>query len=157
AELEKPLSLDEQRREAVVSSLKASGAARVLDLGCGEGRLLKALLADKQFTQVVGMDVSLRSLEIAEEKLGLGIGGRLPDKQRGRLRLLHGSLLYRDERLAGFDAGAVVEVIEHLDEPRLAAFERVLFEFARPGTVVLTTPNGEYNVKFERLPRGKFR
>jgi 3' terminal RNA ribose 2'-O-methyltransferase Hen1 len=157
AELEKPLSLDERRREAVVAALEQSGAARVLDLGCGEGKLLKALLAKKQFTEIVGMDVSLRSLEIAEEKLGLGIGGRLPDKQRARIRLLHGSLLYRDERLTGFDAAAVVEVVEHLDEPRLAAFERVLFEFARSATIVLTTPNAEYNVKFVDLPAGKYR
>jgi 3' terminal RNA ribose 2'-O-methyltransferase Hen1 len=157
AELEKPLSLDERRRETVVAALEQSGASRILDLGCGEGKLLKALLAKRQFTEIVGMDVSLRSLDIAEEKLGLGIGGRLPDKQRARIRLLHGSLLYRDERLAGFDAAAVVEVVEHLDEPRLAAFERVLFEFARPATIVLTTPNAEYNVKFEDLPAGKFR
>ncbi|HEY4883762.1 MAG TPA: 3' terminal RNA ribose 2'-O-methyltransferase Hen1 [Myxococcales bacterium] len=157
AELERPISLDEQRRVAVVAGLRDSGAARVLDLGCGEGKLLKALLGEKQFTEIVGMDVSLRSLEIAEEKLGLGIGGRLPDKQRERIRLLHGSLLYRDQRLTGFDAAAVVEVIEHLDEPRLAAFERTLFEFARPGTAVVTTPNAEYNVKFAGLPAGKFR
>ncbi len=157
AELERPLSLDEQRRASVVEALKESGAARVLDLGCGEGKLLKALLAEKQFAEIVGMDVSLRSLDIAEEKLGLGVGGRLPDKQRERIRLLHGSLLYRDQRLAGFEAAAVVEVVEHLDEPRLAAFERGLFEFARPGTVVLTTPNAEYNVKFAGLPAGKFR
>ncbi|HEU0053278.1 MAG TPA: hypothetical protein VFQ39_08875, partial [Longimicrobium sp.] len=58
---------------------------------------------------------------------------------------------------SGFDAAAVVEVIEHLDAPRLAAFERVLFEFARPGTVVLTTPNAEYNVRWETLPAGRFR
>jgi 3' terminal RNA ribose 2'-O-methyltransferase Hen1 len=157
AELERPLSLDEQRRASVVGALKESGATRVLDLGCGEGKLLKALLADKQFAEIVGMDVSLRSLDIAEEKLGLGVGGRLPDKQRERIHLVHGSLLYRDQRLAGFDAAAVVEVVEHLDEPRLAAFERALFEFARPGTVVLTTPNAEYNVKFAGLPAGKFR
>jgi len=157
ADLERPLSLDEQRRASVVSALKDSGAARVLDLGCGEGKLLKALLADRQFAEIVGMDVSLRSLEIAEEKLGMGAGGRLPDKQRERIRLLHGSLLYRDQRLAGFDAAAVVEVVEHLDAPRLAAFERALFEFARPGTIVLTTPNAEYNVKFAALPAGKFR
>jgi 3' terminal RNA ribose 2'-O-methyltransferase Hen1 len=157
AELERPLSLDEQRRAAVVSALKEAGAARVLDLGCGEGKLLKALLLEKQFTEIVGMDVSLRSLEKAEEKLGMGVGGRLPDRQRERLKLMHGSLLYRDQRLAGFDAAAVVEVIEHLDEPRLAAFERALFEFARPGAIVVTTPNAEYNVKLPGLPAGTFR
>src|SRR6266704_1174672 len=100
------------------------------------------------------MDVSYRALEIAKDRLNLD---RLPEMQRRRIQLLHGSLNYRDKRLAGFDAAAVVEVIEHLDPPRLTAFERVLFEFARPGTVVVTTPNVEYNVKFESLPAGQFR
>jgi 3' terminal RNA ribose 2'-O-methyltransferase Hen1 len=71
--------------------------------------------------------------------------------------LIHGSLMYRDSRLTGFDAAALVEVIEHLDPPRLAAFERVLFEFARPNTVVITTPNAEYNVRWETLPAGELR
>jgi len=66
-------------------------------------------------------------------------------------------LTYRDARLAGYDAATFVEVIEHQDAPRLAAFERVLFEFAHPQTVVVTTPNVEYNVKFETLPAGKMR
>jgi 3' terminal RNA ribose 2'-O-methyltransferase Hen1 len=82
---------------------------------------------------------------------------RLAPRQRERLKLLHGSLMYRDQRLAGYDAAAVVEVIEHLDAPRLAAFERVLFEHARPTLVAVTTPNAEYNVKWERLPAGRFR
>jgi 3' terminal RNA ribose 2'-O-methyltransferase Hen1 len=137
--------------------LKEVGAARVLDLGCGEGKLLRALLKEKQFTDVVGMDVSLRTLEVAEERLGLGPEGRLPARVRDRIRLLHGSLVYRDARLAGFDAAAVVEVIEHLDPPRLAAFERNLFQFAQPKHVVLTTPNAEYNVKWASLPAGEFR
>ena len=123
----------------------------MLDLGCSYGNLLRRLLEDKQFEQIVGLDVSHRALEIAAERLHLD---RLPERQRQRIQLLHGSLIYRDQRLAGFDAAAVVEVIEHLDEPRLAAFERVLFEFARPATVVVTTPNVEYNVRFETLPAG---
>jgi 3' terminal RNA ribose 2'-O-methyltransferase Hen1 len=100
------------------------------------------------------MDVSHRALEIAEERLHLD---RLPARVKERIKLIQGSLTYRDKRLAGFDAAAAVEVIEHLDEARLTAFERVLFEFARPGAVVLTTPNAEYNVRFENLPAGKFR
>jgi 3' terminal RNA ribose 2'-O-methyltransferase Hen1 len=91
---------------------------------------------------------------VAKERLNLE---RMPPKQRERIELVQGSLNYRDKRLAGYDAAAVVEVIEHLDEPRLSAFERVVFEFARPGTVVVTTPNVEYNVRFETLPAGRMR
>jgi 3' terminal RNA ribose 2'-O-methyltransferase Hen1 len=152
--VEKTVSLHEQRLGAVMAALRQSGARRVLDLGCGEGRLLELLLKERQVTEIVGMDVSYRVLERAQEKLRLD---RLPSMQRERIRLIHGSLIYRDRRLEGFDAAAVVEVIEHLDAPRLSAFERALFEFARPKTVVLTTPNVEYNVKFATLPAGKFR
>jgi 3' terminal RNA ribose 2'-O-methyltransferase Hen1 len=152
--VERTISLNEQRLGSVLAALKGSGAARVLDLGCGEGRLLQALLKEKQFTEIVGMDVSHRTLEMAHHRLRYD---RLPPTQKERLRLLQGSLIYRDQRLAGFDAAAVVEVIEHLDAPRLAAFERVLFECAKPKHIVITTPNREYNVKWETLPAGKFR
>src|SRR5690349_848647 len=154
AALERNISLNEQRHGAVLGVLKGSDAKRVLDLGCGEGKLVRLLLADKQFEEIVGMDVSWRALEIATERLKLD---RLAPAQRERVRLTQGSLMYRDARLTGYDAAAVVEVIEHLDPPRLAAFERVVFEFARPGTVVVTTPNAEYNVRLESLPAGKFR
>lgn len=154
AALERTVSLNEQRLDLVAAVLAASGAKRVLDLGCGEGKLLRRLLADPRYEEIVGLDVSWRALEIAGDRLRLD---ELPLRQRERIRLLHGSLMYRDGRIAGFDAAAVVEVVEHLDPPRLAAFERVLFELARPGTVVLTTPNAEYNVKWESLPAGRFR
>jgi 3' terminal RNA ribose 2'-O-methyltransferase Hen1 len=152
--VEERISLNRQRLEAVLSELKASGARRVLDLGCGEGRLLKMLLEDRSFEEMLGVDVSYRVLEKAQQRLRLD---RLPTRQQERIKLVQGSLTYRDARLDGYDAAAVAEVIEHLDPPRLAAFERALFEFARPGTVVMTTPNAEYNVKWETLPAGKFR
>ena len=152
--LERSLSLHEQRLAMVLAVLKGAGAKRVIDLGCGEGKLLKLLLAEGQFSEILGMDVSYRTLETAKERLHLD---RLPAKQRGRIQLIHGSLMYRDSRLTGYDAAVVVEVIEHLDAPRLAAFERVVFEFARPATVVVTTPNSEYNVNWETLPAGQFR
>ena len=152
--LEQPLSLNDQRHGVVLAALRASGARSVLDLGCSEGKLLRRLLDDRQFERIVGLDVSMQSLQHAAKRLNFD---RLPPKQKERIELIHGSLIYRDQRLAGFDAAAVVEVVEHLDPPRLAAFERVLFEFARPTTIVLTTPNREYNVLWESLPAGNLR
>jgi len=106
--LEKPISLNEQRLGAVVAALRASGAKRVLDLGCGAGSLLRELLRDKQFGEIVGLDVSIRTLEAAQRRLKVG---RLPTVQANRLKLIHGSLMYRDKRLEGFAAAAVVEVV----------------------------------------------
>ncbi|MBM4299256.1 MAG: 3' terminal RNA ribose 2'-O-methyltransferase Hen1, partial [Deltaproteobacteria bacterium] len=152
--VERPLSLNEQRIGTVVAALKGAGAARVLDLGCGSGKLLRALMGESCFSEIVGVDVSHRSIELAAARLHLD---RLPARQKDRVKLFQGALQYRDKRLAGHDAAAVVEVIEHLDPSRLKAFERALFECARPKTIVLTTPNVEYNVKFENLPAGKLR
>jgi 3' terminal RNA ribose 2'-O-methyltransferase Hen1 len=153
-DLERPMTLHTQRLNLVATRLKALEAKTILDLGCGEGKLLRRLLADRAFEQITGMDVSHRSLETASSRLRLE---RMPERQRKRIHLMQGSLLYRDKRLSGFDAAAVIEVIEHLDRPRLVAMERVLFEFARPRHVVVTTPNREYNVLFRTLPPGKLR
>ncbi len=153
-DLERPMTLHTQRLNLVAGRLKEIGVKTILDLGCGEGKLLRRLLADRAFEHITGMDVSHRSLEVAASKLKLD---RMPERQRKRIQLLQGSLLYRDNRLSGFDAAALVEVIEHLDPPRLVALERVLFEFARPRHIVVTTPNREYNVLFPTLPAGSLR
>lgn len=151
---EKKISLHDQRLLAVAAALKQSGAKRVLDLGCGEGKLLRLLMKDRQFTEIVGMDVSISTLQKSQRRLKID---RLPPMQAARLKLIHGSLMYRDKRLEGYDAAAVVEVIEHLDEPRLASFERILFAHARPTTVVITTPNKEYNALFPSMEEGQMR
>jgi 3' terminal RNA ribose 2'-O-methyltransferase Hen1 len=152
--LEEKISLNDERLAQVIAVLKKAEVRRFADLGCGEGKLLKAAAGEKEFEEMLGLDVSCRVLEIAHKRLHLDL---LPDKSRNRFKLVQGSLTYKDRRLAGFDAATCIEVIEHLDPPRLSAFERVLFEFARPALVVLTTPNAEYNTKFESLPAGKFR
>ncbi|MGE3729798.1 MAG: 3' terminal RNA ribose 2'-O-methyltransferase Hen1 [Lysobacterales bacterium] len=153
-QLERSLSLNERRMAAVEDILLRSGAASVLDVGCGEGRLLGRLLEHRQFRTILGIDVSTTSLERAAERLKLD---RLAPTQRARIDLQQGSLSYRDARMAGFDAACAIEVIEHIDATRLAAFERTLFEFARPQIVVVTTPNLEYNVRFANLPAGAMR
>lgn len=152
--MEKPIRLNDQRMERVIETLKGLGASSVLDLGCGEGRLLRSLLKERAFTRIVGVEVAPRVLAAAGDRLRLE---QMPDLQRKRIELLQGSLVYRDERLKGFDAAAVVEVIEHIEPERLPAFEQALFGHARPGAVVITTPNREYNVLFEGMAEGALR
>ncbi|MFZ4150448.1 3' terminal RNA ribose 2'-O-methyltransferase Hen1 [Streptomyces pseudogriseolus] len=151
---EKPTPLGVRRREAILAVLRASGAARVLDLGCGQGQLVQALLKDPAFTEIVGVDVSMRALTIASRRLKLD---RMGERQASRVTLLQGSLAYTDKRLKGYDAAVLCEVIEHLDLPRLPALEYAVFGSARPRTVCVTTPNVEYNVRWESLSAGKVR
>lgn len=151
---ERPAPLAVLRREAILAALRASGAARVLDLGCGQGQLVQELLRDVRFTEVVGVDVSVRALTIASRRLKLD---RMGERQASRVQLLQGSLAYTDKRLKGYDAAVLSEVIEHLDLPRLPALEYAVFGHARPRTVLVTTPNVEYNVRWETLPAGHVR
>ncbi|MET9295898.1 3' terminal RNA ribose 2'-O-methyltransferase Hen1 [Streptomyces sp. NPDC003077] len=152
--VEKPVPLAVRRREAIVAALREAEAARVLDLGCGQGQLVGELLKDGRFTEIVGMDVSMRALHAARRRLGLD---RMSERQAARVRLVQGSLAYTDDRLKGYDAAVLSEVVEHVDPPRLPALEYAVFGAARPRTVVVTTPNAEYNVRWESLPAGHVR
>jgi 3' terminal RNA ribose 2'-O-methyltransferase Hen1 len=148
-ETRKPLAV--QRRQAILAVLRELDAKRVGDFGCGSGALTRALLADEQIETIVAVDVSARALQIAARNLALD---RMPDRQRERLKIFQSALTYRDDRLAGLDAAVLMEVIEHLEPERLPALERAVFGFAKPATVVVTTPNAEYNPHFATLPAG---
>jgi 3' terminal RNA ribose 2'-O-methyltransferase Hen1 len=152
--LERPLKLNDRRTEALLVALADVRAARVMDLGCGEGRLLERLLADGRYTSILGMDVSMRVLERAAIRLHMD---SMAPRMKERISLIQGSLTYRDRRLEGWDAAVASEVIEHLDADRLDAFARTIFGDARPAAVILSTPNAEYNALFPSLPAGKFR
>jgi len=142
---DRPMTLAGHRRDAILAALSAAGAERVLDLGCGDGKLIAAMLEQPSFREIVGVDVSTRALTIAERRLGLR---RMSERRRDRVRLIQGALTYTDRRLAGYDAAVLSEVIEHVDEPRLPALEFAVLGSARPATVVVTTPNVEYNVRY---------
>lgn len=103
--------------------------------------------------EVVGVDVSPRVLEYAERRLNLD---RRPDRQREKLTLRQSSVTYRDDAIAGFDAVLLIEVIEHLEPDRIASLEAGVFGAARPKHVILTTPNREYNSRYE-LADGQWR
>ncbi len=154
AQNEKKETLHQQRLKLVLEKLKATGAQNVIDLGCGEGKLIRMMLKEKQFQQITGMDISYVALTKCKERLHWE---EMAPKQKERIDLFQGALTYKDKRLEGFEAATIVEVIEHMDENRLQAFERVVFEFAQPKSIILTTPNGEYNVLYENLEAGTMR
>jgi 3' terminal RNA ribose 2'-O-methyltransferase Hen1 len=146
--------LRDLRAAAVLRELRAAGARRVLDLGCGDGRLLALLLADPQFDEIVGVDAAPAALERAARRLHTD---EMAPRQRDRLRLLQGALTYADRRLAGYDAAVLMEVAEHIDPGRLPAFEQAVLGSAAPGTVVITTPNADYNPHYPALRPGERR
>ena len=148
----RPLAI--QRREAILAVLREAGARRVGDFGCGSGVLTRALLGESQIERVVAVDVSARALQLAARDLRLD---QMPDRQRERLQIFQSALTYRDDRLAGLDAAVLMEVIEHVDPERLPALERAVFGFAAPVTVLITTPNAEYNPQFAGLEPGSMR
>ncbi|WP_119389265.1 3' terminal RNA ribose 2'-O-methyltransferase Hen1 [Taklimakanibacter lacteus] len=152
--LEAPIRLHDARLEAVTAALRAIGPKSVVDLGCGEGKLLQRLVRESWARQLIGLDPAIHALERASRRLKLQQPGGPPE---GRIALIHGSLTYRDERWAGADAAALVEVIEHLDPDRLPLMERIVFGEARPRTVIVTTPNADYNALFPTLAAGAFR
>ena len=152
--VEASIVLQHRRSEAVLAVLHDRGVSRVLDLGCGNGTLVRLLLRDPRITEVVGMDVARRHLDRAAERWRID---EWPPQQRQRLKLIQGSLLYHDTRLVGYDAAVLIEVIEHLEPARLETFARVLFGQTRPGVVILTTPNQEYNVQWPSLRAGGLR
>jgi 3' terminal RNA ribose 2'-O-methyltransferase Hen1 len=146
--VERRASLNEQRHDAALAALLELGAKTVVDLGCGAGQFLDKLVRQSVFSRVAGVDVSTRSLQSAARRLQLD---RLNEREAARIELFQGALTYEDTRVAGFDAAVLMEVVEHIDPPRLSALERVVFGAARPGAVLVTTPNVEYNVNYEGL------
>ncbi len=145
---ERRVPLNAQRHDAVVQALLDLGARSVIDLGCGSGQLLDRLVKTPSLARVAGCDVSARALQHAARRLRIE---RMSERQAERVELFQGALTYEDHRYAGFDAAVLMEVVEHVDPPRLAALEHVVFGAARPRAVLVTTPNSEYNVLYESL------
>jgi 3' terminal RNA ribose 2'-O-methyltransferase Hen1 len=145
-------SLAQLRREAIAAELRSLGVNRIVDLGCGEGRLLRELVTEPTFTEIVGVEVAAKALRTAAARVD-----RFADRQRARVTLHQGSITYADPRIAGYDAIVLCEVIEHIDPPRLPALAATVFGAAKPKHVLITTPNVEYNVRWDTLPAGKTR
>jgi small RNA 2'-O-methyltransferase len=139
-------TLHQERLETAVRLLLESGAASVLDLGCGAGALLSRLAGESQFTKIVGVDVSPQALMRAERDLELIAGGT------ARVSLMLGSITEAQPELVGFDAAAMVETIEHIEPQHLSKVERTVFLELRPALAIVTTPNREYNALYNMAP-----
>ncbi|MCB9396207.1 MAG: 3' terminal RNA ribose 2'-O-methyltransferase Hen1 [Acidobacteria bacterium] len=152
--VEKKIHLNELRIQRVVEMLLAQKASQVLDMGCGSGTLLQHLLSERSITKLTGVDASINVLQIAERKLKLD---RLSTRMRQKIQLIQSGLTYRDARLLGHDAIALIEVIEHLDSWRLKDLTQVIFDYLKPRLLIVTTPNREYNALFENMPADSLR
>lgn len=152
--------LHEQRLAAVHEAVRAGAARSVLDLGCGDGDLLIRLAREPQIARLVGIDLSQEALTRLRARLAPAarLAPLAPaDKQAGpQIELICGSMTRADPRLCGFDCAILVETIEHLHPAELSALERAVFGAMRPGRVVVTTPNAEFNTLLG-VPTHRFR
>jgi 3' terminal RNA ribose 2'-O-methyltransferase Hen1 len=144
-------SLHEERLDSVFRALKRTGARQVLDLGCGSGSLLYRLLADRQFDRITGLENS--GVSLRQARLGLA---DFFEQNPCRVELIRGSYTEPNPALAGYEAAAMVETIEHVHPEQLSRVEMAVFAGYRPGCLLMTTPNREYNPLFDLAP-GEFR
>ena len=143
--------MHEQRLAAVLAALRAVGAETVLDLGCGDGPLLLRLAQEPAIRRIVGVDLSAEALERLRTSLSA-----VADDVRRKVELVHGSMTEANEALTGFDAAVLVETIEHIDPDRLSLLERAVFRDMRPKSVIITTPNSDFNALLG-VPRHRLR
>jgi small RNA 2'-O-methyltransferase len=137
-----PTDLHAARIDAVLEALDRTGATAVADLGCGDGVLTRRLLERARIERVVAVDLSALALSALERCTPRH------DRESGRLSLTHGSFAEWHAQVAGVDAAVLLETIEHVDPSRLSEVERTVFDAYRPATVIITTPNQEFNVLY---------
>lgn len=154
--MERPIRLQEERLQTALAVMRTLDPAplKIGDIGCGSGDFIRLIENDRAFSEVIGMDVSSKVLQIAEKRLHLD---RRNAWQSPKISLIHGSLAYKDSRLKGLDAVLMFEVIEHIDAIKLPVVEYNIFEFLTPGYVMVSTPNKEYNQLFPSLEKNALR
>lgn len=141
-----PRSLTMMREEALLAAIAQAAPRSVLDFGCGAGEVLERLAGVPGIERLTGIDISSEELASARRRLARALGHR-PQLQ---VALHCASCSNPDPRFLGHDAVVAAELIEHLDEPRLAAFGRTLFGFVRSALILITTPNSEFNARWEQ-------
>lgn len=143
--------LHEQRLADAHEVVLECGARSVLDLGCGDGDLLVRLAVEPQIERIVGVDICRPSLDRLRERLNA-----LEGAGAARVELVQGSMTEARAAFANYDCAVLIETIEHIASDRLSVLERAVFARMRPATVVITTPNAEYN-SLLGVPSHRFR
>ncbi|MET7671167.1 methyltransferase domain-containing protein [Micromonospora luteifusca] len=149
-----PKGLHQQRHAVASDVLNRRGVRKALDVGCAQGEFELAALRrwPQKATEFHGIDPDTDAVRSGLEQLDR----ELDDRLRSRARLDVAEVADLPHLWADHDAVVAIEVIEHLDEPTLELFARLVFRELSPPTVVLTTPNAEYNVLFpEDHPSGR--
>ena len=129
------------RHRTIVRWLERSGggAPRVFDIGCGQGDLLAKISGALPRAELLGVELSVRGVEIARSKVAKGT-------------LVVADLLRAPAELAKFTGWAThavcSEVLEHLDDP--AAFLRAARVYLQPGARLLVTVPGGPMSAFDR-------
>ncbi|MEX2654934.1 MAG: class I SAM-dependent methyltransferase [Acidimicrobiia bacterium] len=113
-ELQTDPAYEEFVTPTIVELVRAAPGWRVLDVGCGEGRLMHRLTAAG--ARPIGVDIGMELLELA---VGVAPVARVRLPSMGAIRD------------AAFDAAAVSLVLEHLEDE--AAFLAELGRVVRPG------------------------
>ncbi|KAK4795886.1 hypothetical protein SAY86_028212 [Trapa natans] len=137
--------LSKQRVEYAVGRIRQSDATSLVDFGCGSGSLLESLLDYATgLEKIVGVDISVKSLIRAAKVLHSKLS---KDSSTIKSAVLYdGSIIELDSRLCGFDMGTCLEVIEHMQEEQAHLFGDIVLGSFRPKTLIVSTPNYEYNV-----------
>ncbi|PYF06198.1 3' terminal RNA ribose 2'-O-methyltransferase Hen1 [Ureibacillus chungkukjangi] len=136
------LRLNDLRYDKIVGKVnQLKRKETVVDLGSGEGKLSEKLGFIDGVKEILAVEPS----ESATLKALKRFEKAAQDKNFVKPRQIFGSLFYYDERLKGKDVLILCEVIEHIDEYRLPKIIQTILQDYRPRTLIITTPNQEYN------------
>ena len=109
-------ALHRSRINAVIAELDRVEARSVLDLGCGEGDLLVALLGVPAIGRLVGIDISPEAVSIAQRRVAVADS----KKEVAVIEMPITAFLPS----VSFDAAVLLEVVEHMEQRHLPALER---------------------------------
>ena len=139
---EKHTSLNTMRYEAIVNQVKQLQHSIVIDMGAGEGKLTEQLAQIKTIDKLYAVDPSNAALMKMTKRFSDAEFSVTPTIQWG-------SLYYEEDNFRKADVFILCEVIEHINEDRLPQLMHLITDTYAPKSIIITTPNAEYNRVYE--------